>query len=92
MEVFCVKIHQNQSIIMENMDKVTYVLKEIRTDTKPTFIKFIFSWQLFVKNSYIKFYKTQAKVWSDMVYTQGILFFNSYWILTALLFHVTMKF
>jgi len=76
MEVLCVEIHQNQSIIMENTGTVTYVLKKIRTVTKPTFIKCIFSWQLFVNNLYIKLYKTQARVWSDMVSTQGIFFFN----------------
>jgi len=91
MEVFCVEIHQNQSLIMENMGTVTHVPKKIRTVTKHTFTKFIFSWQIFVNNPYIKFYKTQATVWSHMVSTQGILFFlihTKY--LKALLFHVTM--
>jgi hypothetical protein len=78
MEVFRVEIHQNQPIIMENMGTVTYVLVKIKTVTKPTLIKFIFSWQLFINNPYTKFYKTQARVWSDMVSTQGIPFFNPY--------------
>jgi hypothetical protein len=49
-EVFCVEIHVNQSIIMENMGTVANVLNKIMTVTKPMCIKFIFSWQLYVNN------------------------------------------